>query len=67
MKINQFPDRIIDVEGKSYLYWRNSIFRNANPDFQQLIVKKHTTLGSTYGSSRNSNIQLTAYEKENNF
>jgi hypothetical protein len=37
----------------------------ANPDFQQLIVKKHTTLGLTYGSSRNQIYNLLHTKKEN--
>jgi hypothetical protein len=37
----------------------------ANPDFQQLIVKKHTTLGLAYGSSRNQIYNLLHTKKEN--
>jgi 7-keto-8-aminopelargonate synthetase-like enzyme len=69
MKINQFPDRIIEVEGKSYLYFGGTAYLGmpANPEFQQLIVKNILRWGSAYGSSRNSNIQLTAYEKGEQF
>jgi hypothetical protein len=35
----------------------------ANPEFQELIIK-NILRWSAYGSSRNANIQLTAYEKE---
>ncbi|WP_339919815.1 aminotransferase class I/II-fold pyridoxal phosphate-dependent enzyme [uncultured Flavobacterium sp.] len=69
MKINQFPDRIIDVEGESYLYFGGTAYLGmpANTDFQQLIVKNILRWGSAYGSSRNSNIQLTAYQKGEQF
>jgi hypothetical protein len=64
MKVNQFPDRIIEVKGKLFIFWRTAYLgMPANPEFQELIIK-HTALG--YGSS-NANIQLTAYEKEKNF
>jgi len=69
MKINQFPDRIIEFEKKSYLYFGGTAYLGmpANPEFQQLIVKNILRWGSAYGSSRNSNIQLTAYEKGEQF
>jgi hypothetical protein len=38
----------------------------ANPEFQELIIKTYC-VGAPLGSSRNANIQLTAYEKEKNF
>ncbi|CAM2998299.1 aminotransferase class I/II-fold pyridoxal phosphate-dependent enzyme [Flavobacterium frigoris] len=69
MKINQFPDRIIEVEKENYLYFGGTAYLGmpANPEFQQLIVKNILRWGSAYGSSRNSNIQLTAYEKGEQF
>jgi len=69
MKINHFPDRIIEVKEKSYLYFGGTAYLGmpANPEFQQLIVKNIQRWGSAYGSSRNSNIQLTAYEKGEQF
>ncbi|TDE04169.1 aminotransferase class I/II-fold pyridoxal phosphate-dependent enzyme [Flavobacterium hiemivividum] len=69
MKINHFPDRIIEVKEKSYLYFGGTAYLGmpANPEFQQLIVKNILRWGSAYGSSRNSNIQLTAYEKGEQF
>ncbi|MEZ7506850.1 aminotransferase class I/II-fold pyridoxal phosphate-dependent enzyme [Flavobacterium sp. Arc2] len=69
MKINQFPDRIIEFEKESYLYFGGTAYLGmpANPEFQQLIVKNILRWGSAYGSSRNSNIQLTAYEKGEDF
>lgn len=69
MKINHFPDRIIEVKGKSFLYFGGTAYLGmpANPEFRQLIVKNIMQWGSSYGSSRNSNIQLTAYEKGEQF
>jgi hypothetical protein len=56
-------DRIIDVEREKLFILAEQHIWNAhiNPDFQQLIVKKHTT---TPLWKFKSNIQLTAYEKE---
>jgi hypothetical protein len=63
MKVNQFPDRIIEVKEESYLYFGGTAYLGmpANPEFPKNILR----WGSAYGSSRNANIQLTAYEKEN--
>jgi hypothetical protein len=58
MKVNQFPDRIIEVKEESYLYFGGTALR-----FQLTDYKKTYCWGSAYGSS-NANIQLTAYEKE---
>jgi hypothetical protein len=41
MKVNQFPDRIIEVKEESYLYFGDSLFRNASPEFQELIIKTY--------------------------
>jgi 7-keto-8-aminopelargonate synthetase-like enzyme len=69
MKINQFPDRIIEVKEESYLYFGGTAYLGmpTNPEFQQLIIKNILRWGSAYGSSRNSNIKLTAYEKGEQF
>ena len=69
MKINQFPDRIIEVEKENYLYFGGTAYLGmpANLEFQQLIVKNILRWGSAYGSSRKSNIQLTAYDKGEQF
>jgi hypothetical protein len=68
MKVNQFPDRIIEVKEESYLYFGGTAYLGmpANPEFQELIIK-HTALGLRLRKFRNANIQLTAYEKEKNF
>jgi 7-keto-8-aminopelargonate synthetase-like enzyme len=69
MKVNQFPDRIIEVKGESYLYFGGTAYlgMSANPLFQELIIKNILRWGSAYGSSRNANIKLTAYEKAEEF
>jgi 7-keto-8-aminopelargonate synthetase-like enzyme len=69
MKVNQFPDRIIEVKEESYLYFGGTAYLGmpANPEFQELIIKNILRWGSAYGSSRNANIQLTAYEKGEEF
>jgi 7-keto-8-aminopelargonate synthetase-like enzyme len=65
MKVNQFPDRIIKVKEESYLYFGGTAYLGmpANVEFQELIIANIMRWGPAYGSSRNANIQLTAYEK----
>jgi 7-keto-8-aminopelargonate synthetase-like enzyme len=69
MKVDHYPDRIIEVYKEPFLYFGGTAYlgMSANPEFQQLIVKNILRWGSSYGSSRNSNIQLTAYEKGEEF
>ncbi|MWB95400.1 aminotransferase class I/II-fold pyridoxal phosphate-dependent enzyme [Flavobacterium sp. GA093] len=64
MKVNQFPDRIIEIEQEQYLYFGGTAYLGlpANEAFQQLVVKNILKWGTTYGSSRNANIKLTAYD-----
>lgn len=69
MKVNQFPDRIIEIDNEDYLYFGGTAYLglSTNPEFQQLIVKNILRWGSSYGSSRSANIQLTAYENGEQF
>jgi hypothetical protein len=42
MKVNQFPDRIIEVKGKLFIFWRTAYLgMPANPEFQELIIKTY--------------------------
>lgn len=69
MKVNQFPDRIIEVNHDKYLYFGGTSYLGlpTNPDFQQLLIKNIIQWGTAYGSSRSANIQLTAYEDGEHF
>lgn len=69
MKVNQFPDRIIEVENEEYLYFGGTAYLGlpTHPEFQKLLVKNMMQWGTAYGSSRSANIQLTAYENGERF
>ena len=69
MKVNQFPDRIIEVDNKEFLYFGGTAYLGlpANAAFQQLVIQNILKWGTAYGSSRSANIQLTAYENGEKF
>ena len=64
MIINEFPDRIIRVDGVEYLYFggTNYLGMTINADFQNRIFESIKKWGTAYGSSRNSNIKLSIYD-----
>ncbi|PCI06825.1 MAG: aminotransferase class I/II [Flavobacteriaceae bacterium] len=65
MKVNQFPDRTIAVDGKEFLYFGGTSYLgvSTHPEFQESLFKNIKKWGVFYGSSRKSNIQLGIYEK----
>ncbi len=69
MKVNQFPDRIIEIENDQYLYFGGTAYLGlpTHPEFQKLLIKNIMQWGTAYGSSRSANIQLTAYENGERF
>ncbi|TRW98078.1 aminotransferase class I/II-fold pyridoxal phosphate-dependent enzyme [Flavobacterium gawalongense] len=69
MKVNQFPDRIIEIDNETYLYFGGTAYLGlpTNKKFQKLLIKNILQWGTAYGSSRNANIQLTAYENGERF
>lgn len=69
MKVNQFPDRIIEINNEDYLYFGGTAYLGipTNPEFQKLLFKNIKQWGTSYGSSRSANIQLTAYENGETF
>ena len=69
MKVNQFPDRIIEIDNEEFLYFGGTAYLGlpTNEDFQQLLIKNILRWGTAYGSSRSSNIKLTAYENGETF
>jgi 8-amino-7-oxononanoate synthase len=64
MKVNQFPDRIIEIDQESYLYFGGTAYLglSVHKAFQDLVIKNILKWGTTYGSSRNANVKLTAYD-----
>ncbi len=64
MIVNEFPDRLITVDGVEYLYFggTNYLGMTTNPEFQNILFESIKKWGTGYGSSRNSNIKLSIYE-----
>lgn len=64
MTVNEFPDRIVTIDGVDYLYFggTNYLGMTVNPDFQNILFESIKKWGTGYGSSRNSNIKLSIYE-----
>ncbi len=64
MIVNEFPDRIITVDGVEYLYFggTNYLGMSTNPEFQHILLESIKKWGTAYGSSRNSNVKLSIYE-----
>lgn len=69
MNVNQFPDRIIEIDQEHFLYFGGTAYLGlpTNKDFQELVIKNICNWGTTYGSSRSANIKLTAYENGESF
>ena len=69
MKVEKFPDRIIEIDQEEYLYFGGTSYLGlpTHKVFQELAVKNILNWGTTYGSSRNANIKLTAYENGETF
>ena len=69
MKVNQFPDRKIEIENEEYLYFGGTAYLGlpTHPESQKLLIKNILQWGTAYGSSRSANIQLTAYENGERF
>lgn len=69
MKVEKFPDRIIEIDQKQYLYFGGTAYLGlpTNKKFQDLVVQNILKWGTTYGSSRTANIQLTAYDAGETF
>lgn len=64
MTVNEFPDRMLTIDGVDYLYFggTNYLGMTTNPDFQNILFESIKKWGTGYGSSRNSNIKLSIYE-----
>ncbi|WP_395049218.1 aminotransferase class I/II-fold pyridoxal phosphate-dependent enzyme [Flavobacterium sp.] len=64
MIVNEFSDRIIRIDGVEYLYFggTNYLGMSTNTNFQNILFESIKKWGTSYGSSRNSNIELSIYE-----
>lgn len=69
MNVNQFPDRIIEIDQEQYLYFGGTAYLGlpTNKSFQDLVIKNILNWGTTYGSSRTANIKLKAYDEGEKF
>ena len=69
MIVEKFPDRIIEIDQKQYLYFGGTAYLGlpTNKKFQDLVVQNILKWGTTYGSSRTANIKLSAYTAGENF
>lgn len=69
MDVNQFPDRIIEIDREKYLYFGGTAYLGlpTNNVFQEMVIKNIRKWGTNYGSSRSANIQLTAYKNGEDF
>ncbi|KAF2512695.1 pyridoxal phosphate-dependent aminotransferase family protein [Flavobacterium zhairuonense] len=69
MIVEKFPDRIIEIDQKHYLYFGGTAYLGlpTNKDFQNLVVQNILNWGTTYGSSRTANIKLSAYDNGEKF
>ncbi|MFC4722980.1 aminotransferase class I/II-fold pyridoxal phosphate-dependent enzyme [Geojedonia litorea] len=65
MVVEQFPDRVITINQKDYLYFGGTSYLGlaTHPQFQDSLFKGIKKWGSAYGSSRNSNVKLAIYDK----
>lgn len=69
MIVEKFPDRIIEIDQKQYLYFGGTAYLGlpTNTAFQNLVVQNILKWGTTYGSSRTANIKLSAYNAGEKF
>lgn len=65
LSLNRIPDRLITVQGRSYLYFGGTAYLGlqAHPLFLELFHRSVETYGMHYGSSRKSNISLEVYAR----
>jgi 8-amino-7-oxononanoate synthase len=69
MIVEQFPDRIIEIDQEQYLYFGGTAYLGlpTNKEFQDLVIHNIRTWGTTYGSSRTANVKLRAYDSGEKF
>lgn len=69
MTVEEFPNRIIKIDNEKYIYFGGTAYLGLPPNkkFQKIAAKNIKRWGTAYGSSRNANIKLSAYEKGETF
>lgn len=69
MKVNSFPNRILETENENYLYFGGTAYLGlpTNKKFQKLLINNILQWGTAYGSSRSANVELAAYENGEQF
>lgn len=67
--IDSFPGRTLLSNGKKYLYFGGTSYLGLQTDaeFQDLFIKNLKKYGTNYGASRKSNIQISIFEKTENY
>jgi 7-keto-8-aminopelargonate synthetase-like enzyme len=65
MLVDGFPDRVITIDNKEYLYFGGTSYLGmaALPEHQNILARNIKRWGTFYGSSRSANIQLSVYDK----
>ena len=64
ISLNQIPDRIFQKESETFLYFGGTNYLGVTTllDFQAIMIKSFEKWGTSYGSSRSANIQLSVYK-----
>lgn len=68
MVSDYFPDRKISIDGKDYIYFGGTSYLglSTTPEFQNNLINSIRKWGTSYGSSRASNVKLSIYEHAEN-
>jgi 7-keto-8-aminopelargonate synthetase-like enzyme len=63
MIVDEFPDRKVQINGVDFLYFggTNYLGMTTNAEFQNILFESIKKWGTSFGSSRNSNIKLSIY------
>ena len=63
--IDHLPGRTITCQGQEYLFFSGTAYLGLpqHPAWQQLLIEAIRQYGTSYGSSRNGNLQLGIYEQ----
>jgi len=64
-KVDSFPTREIVVKGEQFLYFGGTAYLGlqTDPAFQNILIKNIKKFGTNYGASRKANVQLSIYDK----
>jgi len=69
MQLEAAPNTTTIIKGKEYLFFSGTSYLGVSmlPAFQALVFKSLKRWGTSYGSSRNANLQLEVYQKGENY